>query len=147
MYMLLLSIHAVVRWLVLASLLYALISSIQGIFSNRVYARSDALIRTLSTTLTHIQLLIGFVLYFVLSPLTSQFMKAGPQGNNQIWFFGVYHITVMFIAVGVMTTGGSKAKRAAIDRNKFRITAIYFGISLLMIVLAIPWFRPLLRSV
>lgn len=146
MYTLFLSTHSVLRWLVLVSILYAVISSIQGLASKRMYSKSDATVRSIATTLTHTQLLIGFVLYFVLSPITGQFMKAGANGNEQMWFFGAYHIALMFIAVGVLTTGGSKAKRASVDRDKFRLTAISFGISLLLIVLAIPWFRPFFRG-
>jgi hypothetical protein len=125
---------------------YATIASLQGLVSKRMYARSDGVIRSLATTLAHTQLLIGFVLYFVLSPVTGQFMNGNANGNEQMWFFGVYHIALMFIAIGVMTTGGSKAKRVAEDRDKFRFTAISFGISLVLIVLAIPWFRPVFRN-
>jgi hypothetical protein len=146
MYTLFLTIHSLLRWLVLASIMYATISSLQGLISKRRYSKSDALVRSLATTLTHTQLLIGFVLYFILSPITGQFMKGDANGNEQMWFFGAYHIALMFISVGIMTTGGSKAKRATADRDKFRFTAISFGISLLLILLAIPWFRPIFRG-
>ncbi|QHT71381.1 DUF2871 family protein [Rhodocytophaga rosea] len=145
-YTLFLTIHSILRWLVLSSIVYATISALQGLVSKRMYSKSDSIIRSLATTLTHTQLLLGFVLYFILSPITGQFMKGNANGNEQMWFFGAYHIALMFIAVGVMTTGGSKAKRATTDRDKFRFTAISFGISLLLILLAIPWFRPFFRG-
>jgi hypothetical protein len=146
MYTLLLSIHSLLRWLVLASIVYAFFAGLQGLSTKRAYSKTDGLVRTLATTLTHTQFLIGLVLYFAISPITRQFMKGGANGNEQMWFFGLYHIGLMFIAVGVMTTGGSKAKRATADRDKFRLTVISFGITLLLMLLAVPWFRPFFRG-
>lgn len=146
MYNVFLSIHSLLRWLVLASILYAFFASLLALFTKRLYTKTDRLVRTLATTLTHTQFLIGLVLYFAVRPITRQFMKAGANGNEQMWFFGLYHIGLMFIAVGVMTIGGSKAKRATLDGDKFRFTAIFFGITLLFMLLAIPWFRPFFRG-
>lgn len=138
--------HSIFRWLVLISLLYIISSSIQGLISKRSYTKVDSLVRTLTTTISHTQLLIGFTLYFVLSPITQFFMKSGSGGNHEIWFFGIYHITLMFSAIVVMTIGGSIAKRANTDQARFKTIAIYFSIALALILMAIPWFRPFFRN-
>ncbi|MCU0354731.1 MAG: hypothetical protein MUD08_13485 [Cytophagales bacterium] len=147
MYATLLAVHSFVRWLVLLSLLYAIVGSYHGWFSGRRYVASDAIARVAATTLSHTQLLIGFTLYFV-SPITQYFLKntSEAMGNGQISFFGVYHITLMLVSVVVMTIGSSLSKRADTDLKKFKLTAIYFTVGLVLIACAIPWFRPLFRS-
>lgn len=146
MYEIFVFFHSIFRWLVLISLIYAIGSSIQGVLTKRTYTRADGLARSLATTISHTQLLLGFTLYFVLSPITQYFMKSGSGGNSDIWFFGIYHIAMMLGSIVVMTIGGSIAKRAASDHAKFKTIAIYFSIALVLILLAIPWFRPFFRN-
>lgn len=146
MYEIFVFLHSVFRWLVLISLFYAIGSSIQGLVSKRVYTKADGLIRSLTTTISHTQLLIGFTLYFVFSPITQYFMKSGSGGNTEILFFGIYHIAMMLSAIVVMTIGGSIARRAVNDHAKFKTIAIYFSVALVLILLAIPWFRPFFRN-
>ena len=144
MYSTFLTLHSIFRWLVLISLLYAVISSIQRFLTKRHFSKKDATIRMVAGAISHTQLLIGFTLYFVLSPITRHFMSSGSGGNHQIWFFGFYHIGMMFIAIAVMTVGSSVSKRAKTDADKFKNIMIYFSIALVLILLAIPWFRPFL---
>ena len=146
MYTTFLALHAVMRWLVLLSLLSAIIVNAQGYLLKRSYTRIDHLSRVIAGAISHTQLLIGFTLYFVLSPITQNFLKNGADGNYQILFFGIYHIAMMFLAVVIITIGGSVAKRADTDRTKFKSTVVYFTIALCLILLAIPWFRPYLRG-
>jgi hypothetical protein len=145
MYAVFLFIHSVFRWLVVTSLLYGIASSVHGMRTRRGYSRTDHLTRTVTNSISHTQLLIGFTLYFVLSPVTQYFVKNGADGVYDLWFFGLYHIAMMLVAIVVLTIGGSIAKRAENDAKKFKITAIYFSISLFLILAAIPWHRPLLR--
>jgi len=146
MYEIFVVFHSIFRWLVLVSLLYSLGRSIHGLISKRTFNKADSLARLLAGTMSHTQLLIGFTLYFVVSPITQFFMKSGSGGNHEIWFFGIYHIALMFGAIVVMTIGGSLAKRATTDYAKFKTITIYFSIALALILLAIPWFRPLFRN-
>ncbi len=146
MYHIFLLIHSFLRWAVLFSLLYVIFSHLAGWFSKRVYSKADNLAQSIAKSLTEIQLLLGFVLYFVFSPITQIFFKNGLQGSHEIWFFGIYHIAMMFLAVVMLNIGSAVAKRAQTDAVKFKNIVIYFSVTLLLIILAIPWFRPLLRD-
>lgn len=146
MYTVFLSLHNILRWFVLASMLYAIFSSIHGLLTHRSYTKLDNLMRILANTFGHTQLLIGFVLYFSLSPITAYFLQNGATGSEQISFFGIWHAVTMFLAVVAMTIGGALAKRAKTDRSKFRYVLTWFLIALTMIIFAIPWFRPWFRG-
>ncbi len=144
-YPILLVIHNAVRWLVLGSLLIALVTSYWGWLRPRPYRPVDQTIRTVTTSILHTQLLIGFYLYFI-SPIVTYYWRSSPDSTQspEFRFFGLIHIGLMFTSVIVMTVGSSLAKRQSDSRQKFRTTAIYFTIGLVLILIAVPWpFSPL----
>ena len=85
---------------------------------------------------THIQFLMGLVLYF-LSPkvvFSGEAMK-----DSVLRFFLVEHISLMTLAVVLITIGYSKSKSTALDAKKFKSTFWFFVIGLLLILAGIPW--------
>lgn len=153
LYSILLLIHNALRWLVLISLLASLAGSIWGWLRNRPYQPIDQTLRIITTSLAHTQLLVGIYLY-TQSPVVKYFWKSRPSYGEapEFTFFGLIHLSLMLTSIIVMTIGSSKAKRQLSAQAKFKTTAIYFGISLLLIFVAIPWpfsplaNRPLLRT-
>jgi ABC-type Na+ efflux pump permease subunit len=144
-YPIVLLLHNALRWLVLGSLLAALISSYAGWLRLRPYRSSDQTLRVVATSIAHTQLLIGFYLY-VISPIVKYYWSFKPsfRESPEFPFFGLIHISLMFTAIIVMTVGSSKAKRQPTAQQKFKTTAIYFTLALLLILVAIPWpFSPL----
>lgn len=140
-----LTLHSIFRWLVLGSLLAALSSAYSGWVGQRPYRPADQTLRVVATSIAHTQLLIGFYLYAV-SPIIRYFWTNKPSFAEaaEFPFFGLIHIALMFTAIVVMTVGSSKAKRQTSDQQKFRTTAVYFTIGLVLILVAIPWpFSPL----
>ena len=145
LYQIILVIHSIMRWLVLGSLLATLVSAYSGWLHPRSYRPSDQTLRVVATSIAHIQLLIGIYLYTI-SPIISYYWKFRPSFGEAIEFpfFSLIHISLMLIAVVVITVGSSTAKRLKNDQQKFKTTAIYFTIGLVSILMAIPWpFSPL----
>ena len=144
-YPILLAAHNALRWLVLGSLLIALGTSYSGWFLARPYRSLDQMLRIIATSIAHTQLLVGFYLY-TQSPIVSYYWKFSPDTSqsSEFRFFSLIHMGLMVTAVVVMTIGSSKAKRQPTAQQTFRTTAIYFTITLLLILIAIPWpFSPL----
>ena len=54
-------------------------------------------------------------------------------------FFAVEHALMMIIAWLLVHIGRSMVKRAGTDAKKHKLTLLYFGIALLLILLMIPW--------
>ncbi len=153
MYPILLTVHSLFRWAVLISLLYALYRGYKGWLSGGAFSGLDDNVRHITATIAHVQLLIGFVLYW-LSPLAIYFrnyLKEG-MGQREIRFFGMEHPAMMFIAIVVLSIGSSLSKRKPEARQKFKTMALWFSFALLIILLSIPWpfspltGRPLFRS-
>lgn len=144
MYSFLLFLHSVVRWVVLLSLLYALVRGVRGWAGRRPFTATDNTIRHTTATFSHIQLLVGYTLYFV-SPLIASYRYGAPATVSfPLRFFGWIHPLLMTIVVVLITIGSSAAKRQSTDGAKFRTMTIWFGLALLVLICAIPWpFSPL----
>jgi hypothetical protein len=129
-YPLLLSLHSLLRWLVLTGLIYALYRGIRGWAGRHVFSSLDNKVRHISATLAHVQLAAGYVLYFN-SPLTQ-------------WFFRSLHIILMTLSIILITIGSAAAKRKTSDPAKFRTMTVWYAVAIMIIFLAIPWpFSPL----
>lgn len=145
MYSIILTLHSWVRWLVLISLLVAIYRAYRGWLLNKPFSKRDNAIRTITATTAHIQLVLGIVLYCI-SPVVRYFLQYFKQAVHQreIRFFGMEHVTMMLIAIVLITIGSAKAKRKLSAQQKFKTMAIWFTIALVIIFLSIPWqFSPL----
>ena len=105
MYSFLLATHSLIRWLVLTSLLYSVIIAYRGWLFKKTYTRADGVIRSVTTTIAHIQLVIGVWLYCI-SPVVSYFLHNFNTAvrEREIRFFGMEHITMMIIAITALTS-------------------------------------------
>jgi cytochrome c biogenesis factor len=147
MYSIVLALHSSIRWLVLTSLLFAIYRAYSGWLSDKKYSKFDNTVRSLTVTIAHIQLVFGLWLYFI-SPIVNYFLHHFSTAVHEraIRFFGMEHITMMLTAIIVITIGSVKARKKTTDKEKFKTTAIWFTIGLLIILSSIPWsFSPLIH--
>jgi hypothetical protein len=145
MYSVLLTIHSLVRWLVLISLLIAIFRAYKGWRGNKHFTKFDNAIRVATVTTSHIQLVLGISLYCI-SPVVRHFLRYFKTAvhERQVRFFGMEHITMMVIAIVLITIGSAKVKRQITDQQRFKIMAIWFTIALVLIFSSVPWqFSPL----
>lgn len=145
MYSILLPLHSMIRWLVLICLLFTIYRAYRGWFKQAHFSKIDNILRTLTVNVVQIQFCIGIVLYF-LSPIVKYFLHNFSEAVHfrEIRFFGMEHITMMVLAVAVITIGSGKVSKTADDLRKYKVMAIWFTIALLIILTSIPWsFSPL----
>jgi len=141
----LLVVHSFLRWVVLASLLYAIINALVKWRSGASYSKGDNLARILAVIVLHIQLVVGLCLYFI-SPIVSYFWQnfSTAVHERQVRFFGMEHIFVMIAAVTVLTIGSANAKRKLTDTQKHKAVFVWFIVAFLLVLSSIPWaFSPL----
>ena len=146
MYAFILALHSLIRWFVLASLLFALYRAYAGWLGNKTFSKLDERVRTIAATVSHIQLVVGLWLYFI-SPIANYFISHFKKAvhERQIRFFGMEHVTMMLIGITLITIASAKAKRKTTDKEKFKTMAIWLTIALLAILSSIPWsFSPLI---
>jgi len=146
MYAFILALHSLIRWFVLASLLFALYRAYAGWLGNKVYSKFDDRVQVITATIAHIQLTVGLWLYFI-SPIANYFISHFKEvvHERQIRFFGMEHVTMMLIGITLITIASAKAKRKTTDQEKFKTIAIWLTIALLVILSSVPWsFSPLI---
>lgn len=141
----LIPLHSIFRWLVLASVLYAIFKAYLGYKSHQSFSNYDNKVRYWTATIAHIQLIIGIILY-TKSSYTSYFIRniSTSLQHIEIVFYGLLHPLLMITAVVIITIGSSLAKRKKESVAKYKTILIWFSTALVIIFLAIPWpFSPL----
>jgi hypothetical protein len=147
MYEALLIAHSWLRWLVLIFGLGAIFLAYRGWASNKLFGPNDNRFGVIFIGSLHLQLLLGLILYFFLSPITAaafQDMGAAMR-NRDLRFWAVEHLVGMLIAVIVAQIGRIKSKKAPTDLQKHKLAAIYFTIAMILIIVSIPFARPWFR--
>lgn len=152
MYSIALSLHSWLRWAVVIAGVGALATAYAGWTKQRAFSDRDNRWNLASVALLDTQLLLGLLLYFVLSPITTAAfsnMKFAMKASS-IRFFLVEHLSLMLIAATVAHVGRAKAKRKTSDLARHKTHAIATGVWLLLVAAAIPWpffsyGRPLFR--
>lgn len=119
------SAHSGWRYLVLILLVIALIQAISGWLGKKPYTEGNRKINLFTLIFTHIQVLMGLVLYFV-SPVV-----------KGLGYWKMEHISMMILAAILVTIGNAKSKREADGVTKHRTIALYFGLALIVIIAAI----------
>lgn len=125
--------HSGLRWLVLLFLLIAIIKSFAGWLGKKEFNKSDNLIALLLLSFTHLQLIVGVIMYFI-SPKVLALGDAMKDGVLRFW--ALEHGLTMIIAIVLITIGRVKSKKATDDLQKFKKGAIFYSIALLLIVWA-----------
>ncbi|PWH15273.1 MAG: hypothetical protein DDG59_11520 [Anaerolineae bacterium] len=148
MYPIFLFTHSWLRWVVLISGILVVAFAWWGWFGKRAWSNRERLWGMVFNSSMDLQLLVGGLLYFVFSPLTtSAFSNFGAAMQNAAQrFFVVEHGFVMLIAVVFAHLGSVLSKKAADERGKFKRAAIWYSLALLFVLAMIPWDRPLLRG-
>jgi len=141
MYETVLFIHSYWAYLVLLLLIVASVNSLVGYFSNKEYGAMNFRIALFTLIVSHIQILIGLVLFFT-APYLRAFSEVGMGGvmkDSTLRLYIVEHPLIMIIAVALITIGYSKHKNKLTSKPKFKLLAIFYTIALILMLSRIPW--------
>jgi heme/copper-type cytochrome/quinol oxidase subunit 2 len=134
-------IHSYWAYLVLLLLILSTANALIGLVSKREYSAKDFRISLATLITSHIQLLIGIVLYFT-NNYVSQFSELGMgviMKNSTLRSTLVEHPITMLIALALITVGYSKHKKKLTSKPKFKTLSIFYTIGLVLILSKIPW--------
>ena len=137
MYNAFLTTHSYLRWIVLILAAVTVVKYISGKFGKKSFTAADNKISLFYSIAMDIQLIVGLVLYLFLSPITNTFHIDMKDTFSRFW--GMEHITMMILAVAFVHIGRVMVKKAKTDAAKFNKGTIYFLLSLLIMLAAIPW--------
>jgi len=114
------NLHSYLAYVVLAVLIVAVINALLGWLGKKDFTmHKDLRISLFALILSHIQLLVGLVLYFI-------------SANGLKAFINI-------IALALITIGWSRHKKFMESDKKFKTISIFYGLGLLLILSRIPW--------
>ncbi|HEU4630745.1 MAG TPA: hypothetical protein VFS08_13420 [Gemmatimonadaceae bacterium] len=147
MYELTLAVHNLLRWIVLIAAVVAVSSAAAGWTGRRPWTAASAGPGRVLTITLDLQFLLGVALYGMLSPVTkAAFADFGAaMAQRELRFFAVEHALLMVLAIVAAHVGKVLAQKGATDVARYRRAAVWYGLSLLLLLAGMPWWRPLLR--
>ncbi|MGY6562105.1 MAG: hypothetical protein ACXITV_08360 [Luteibaculaceae bacterium] len=132
-------LHSTLRWVLLIVLIFTTISFFLKASNNSKYMKGDNRNSLITLIVCHLQLLIGWILYF-LSPIVSVALNSGEIMKDTVYrYWSVEHASTMTIAIILITVGRARGKKVSTDTAKFKTQAIFFLLGLILILASIPW--------
>jgi cell division protein FtsW (lipid II flippase) len=146
MYRVVLALHNLVRWVVVAVGAWALFRAWRGWLRSLPWTTRDGRAARLFVGVLDVQLLLGLLLYVVFSPLTRRaFHDPGAAMRDApVRYFFLEHVVIMVAAIAIAHIGLVKVRRQSSDSARFQTAALWLGVALAVIVGFLPWARPLL---
>lgn len=139
MYPIMQSAHSIFAYIVLVVLFLAVFNAISGVSAKKIFSPKDLRISLFALILSHFQLLIGFILYFISEKGFTAFQITGAMKNSGLRLTMLEHPLTNIIAIALITVGWSKHKKEESNNGKFKKIALFYGLGLLLILIRIPW--------
>jgi hypothetical protein len=135
------NLHSYLAYAVLAILFLAVANAISGLVGNKMFTmQKDLRLSLFALIFSHIQLLIGFILFFVSPNGLSAIQGHGMGGlTSAARLLAVEHPFVNILAVILITVGWSRHKKFMEGNKKFKSIAIFYGLGLILLLSRIPW--------
>lgn len=133
-------LHSYWAYLVLLILILATFNALIKFFGKKEYTAKDFRISLFTLIVSHIQLLIGLLLYFM-SPNGLKSITINGMGGLSSFarLLALEHPIMNILALILITIGYSKHKKKLTSAPKFKTLAIFYSIALVLILSRIPW--------
>ena len=133
------TLHSLARWGLVILGLIAIFRGLSGWMGKKEFTAADNRAGMLYTMVFDVQLLLGILLYLSkgwFGVLIAVFGAAIGSGTR---FFAIEHLLMMFASAVVAHIGRSQARKAADVVQKHRRAAIWYGLSFVLMLAAVPW--------
>lgn len=133
-------LHSYWAYLVVIILLAAVINALIGFAGKKEYKDKDVRVSLFTLIVSHIQLLLGLILYFV-SPMFDLWSTMGSEvmKTADVRLYLVEHPLINIIAIVLITIGYSKHKKKLTSSPKFKTILIFYTLALICLLSRIPW--------
>ncbi|TAI47793.1 hypothetical protein [Flagellimonas allohymeniacidonis] len=135
------NLHSYLAYIVLLVIIFAVFNALMGWTGKRDFTmHKDLRISLFALILSHIQLLIGLIVYFVSANGLKAIQTLGMGGlNAPARLLALEHPLTNVLAIVLITIGWSRHKRFVESDKKFKTITIFYGLGLLLILSRIPW--------
>jgi len=134
MYTGLIHTHSLLRYLLLILLLAVIVKAFLGFSNKQAFGKADNLLGLTLFSVTHTQLLVGLLLYFV-SPLVH--FDGGAMKDPVVRYWTSEHIVIQLLAIVMITMARITSRKMKDDTAKHKRMLIFNSIALVLILMAI----------
>ncbi|MEM6720776.1 MAG: hypothetical protein AAF611_15710 [Bacteroidota bacterium] len=139
MYELIKTAHSYLAYIVLLTLLFAISNAIIGFASDKKFTLKDYRISMFALIFSHVQLVIGIVLYFI-SVRGYRMIKVNGMGlESEPRLLALEHPVIGILAIILITIGWSKHKKEETFKGAYKKIIIFYSLGLLLILSRLPW--------
>lgn len=131
-------LHSGFAYLVIAALAIIFIYVLVNFVKDNPFTEKVRKASLVGLIVSHLQLLIGLILYFI-SPVGLSNFSGDAMGDALSRLYVLEHPLTMIIAIILITVGYSKAKGDIQDASRYKKILIFYGLGLLLILIRIPW--------
>lgn len=140
MYSILKTVHSYWAFFALSILFIAILNALIKIISKKSFNLVDLRISLFGLIFSHIQILIGVILYYI-SPWFDQWasLGIGVMKNNESRLYLVEHPITNILAILFITIGWSLHKKQSESSKKFLRIILFYGVGYVLLLSRIPW--------
>ena len=131
-------LHSYWAYLVFFMMIIAAGNALIKHFGKKEYEPRDFRIALFTLIVSHIQLLIGIVLWFS-QDYFGELSVGEVMSNKAIRSNAIEHPLAMILAVAFITIGYSKHKKKLTSAGKLKPLAIFYTLALILVLAKIPW--------
>lgn len=134
MHSIILILHSLNRFILLALLLVVIVRTFMGWQNKAAFSNTDNKLGLFLFISTHTQLLLGLILYFV-SPIV--IFSGASMKDSVARYWLVEHLSGMLIAIVLITLGRTMTKKITDSTTKYKRMFIFNAIALVIILAVI----------
>jgi mono/diheme cytochrome c family protein len=149
LYEIALLLHTYTRWVIVIVMIAAVGATWWGMLGKREWGTWEKRLAAAFAMLLSIQFVFGVALYFIPNSVAQVALQdiVSSMRVRELRFFGLEHPLQMVIALGLVHLGAARSRKAPTSKLKYRWAAWSFAIATILILTAIPWWRPLSRVI
>ncbi|MGX1927806.1 hypothetical protein [Flagellimonas sp. 2504JD4-2] len=135
------TLHSYFAYIVLLLLIFAVFNALMGWLGKKEFTMyKDLRISLFALILSHLQLVVGLIVFFVSANGLKAIQTLGMGGlNSAARLLAVEHPFTNILAIALITIGWSRHKKKDESSAKFKSIAVFYGLGLLLILSRIPW--------
>lgn len=127
-------LHSGWAYLVFLLLVIAIVNALIGFINKKDFTDKDFKISLFALIFTHVQLVIGLILYLV----QGRYDGLSEMKVSAIRLLSLEHPLINIIGIALITIGWSKSKKVE-GTLKFKNILIFYTLGFLLILSRIPW--------
>lgn len=131
-------LHSYLAYFLFAAIIFSLVYAVFKFVTKKPFDEKVRKVSLVGFIASHLQLLIGILLYLV-SPLGLSNFSSEAMGSSLSRLYILEHPIMMIIGIVLISVGYIKAKKPGDDASRFKTIILFYTLGLIFMLSRIPW--------